>query len=86
MDNMKKTKSKTKKTNDKMNNLKKTENKTNDKNMRLLLERIIKKTREYFKENLFEKAVLGLSGGIDSALTLFIMVKVLGLRYYVIII
>jgi len=43
-----------------------------------LLEKIISNTKAYFKKNSFEKGVLGLSGGIDSALSLYVAVKALG--------
>ena len=34
--------------------------------------------KDYFKKTRFKKAVLGLSGGVDSALTLFLAVRALG--------
>ena len=35
-------------------------------------------TRDYMKKNGFDKAVIGLSGGIDSALTAAIAVEAIG--------
>jgi len=40
--------------------------------------RLVKGIREYFKKNSFSKAVIGLSGGIDSAIVCFLTVKALG--------
>ena len=39
---------------------------------------IIQGTRDYFKRNNFKKAVIGLSGGIDSSLALVLVTKALG--------
>ena len=42
------------------------------------LNRLIKKLRAFFAENKKKKAVIGLSGGVDSALTCFLLCKALG--------
>ncbi|MEM0360199.1 MAG: NAD+ synthase [Candidatus Diapherotrites archaeon] len=41
-------------------------------------EKIVLKTRAYFEKNGFNKAVFGLSGGIDSAVTAHVLEKALG--------
>lgn len=41
-------------------------------------EELVEKIRKYFKERGFEKAVLGLSGGLDSTVVCFLLVKALG--------
>lgn len=41
-------------------------------------EKIVKALKDFFKKNSFEKAVLGLSGGVDSALTVKLAVMALG--------
>lgn len=40
--------------------------------------KIIKGIRKYFKENNFKKAVIGLSGGIDSSLSAVLVAKAIG--------
>lgn len=39
---------------------------------------LIKKIREYFKKNHFTKAVIGLSGGVDSSLAAYLVSKAIG--------
>lgn len=46
--------------------------------METTYDRIISEIRNYFKKSGFEKAVIGVSGGIDSALTLKLTVDALG--------
>ncbi len=46
--------------------------------MQKLYEILVDKTAQFFKENNIEKAVIGLSGGIDSALVATILVDALG--------
>lgn len=48
------------------------------KNPQLVHEQIIQAIRDFFAKNNFEKAVIGLSGGIDSSLTLKLAVDALG--------
>lgn len=43
-----------------------------------IYQKLIKGVKEYFTENHFKRGVLGLSGGVDSALTLKIAVDALG--------
>lgn len=43
-----------------------------------MLEALVLATRDYVTKNKFKKALIGLSGGIDSALTLVVAVKALG--------
>lgn len=40
--------------------------------------KLVKKTREFFKKQRFQKAVIGLSGGIDSSLTVKIVAEAIG--------
>lgn len=46
--------------------------------MNKVFEKITKGLKDYFEQHGFEKAVLGLSGGVDSALTLVLAVSALG--------
>ncbi len=41
-------------------------------------ENVVKKTNQYFEKNGYKKAVIGVSGGIDSALTLLVTKNALG--------
>lgn len=51
---------------------------TNDKNMEEIYQALILGIRDYFKKMGFSKAILGSSGGIDSAVTLALAVAALG--------
>lgn len=46
--------------------------------MEKIYNQIIEKTKKYFKENNITRAVIGLSGGIDSALTAFLIREAIG--------
>ncbi len=41
-------------------------------------QKIISEIKKYFKENNFKKAVIGLSGGIDSSLSAVLTAKAIG--------
>jgi NAD+ synthase (glutamine-hydrolysing) len=51
---------------------------TNDKNMEEIYQALVLGIRDYFKKMGFNKAILGSSGGIDSAVTLALAVVALG--------
>ncbi len=51
---------------------------TNDKNMEEIYQALILGIKDYFKKMGFSKAILGSSGGIDSAVTLALAVAALG--------
>ncbi len=40
--------------------------------------KIINSIKKYFRDNTFKKAVIGVSGGLDSALSLFLVAKAVG--------
>lgn len=48
------------------------------KDMDQVFQNLVSGLKKYFSDNHFAKAVLGVSGGVDSALTLFIAVEALG--------
>ncbi|MFO8054758.1 MAG: NAD+ synthase [Bacteroidales bacterium] len=48
--------------------------------MEILLQALVLGVEDYFRKSGFKKAILGLSGGIDSALTLVLATKALGPR------
>lgn len=48
------------------------------KNWGQIFQNLVSGLKKYFDDNHFTKAVLGVSGGVDSALTLFIAVEALG--------
>ena len=47
-------------------------------NMEAIYTKLIEKTKKYFEENGFKRAVIGLSGGIDSSLTALLTSKAIG--------
>jgi NAD+ synthase (glutamine-hydrolysing) len=47
-------------------------------NMEKIYTKLIEETKKYFKENDFKKAVIGLSGGIDSSLTALLTSQAIG--------
>lgn len=49
-----------------------------EQKMELILQALVMGIRDYFRKMGFQKAILGLSGGLDSALTLVLAAKALG--------
>ncbi|HPD45006.1 MAG TPA: NAD+ synthase, partial [Candidatus Woesebacteria bacterium] len=44
----------------------------------MTIDYIVKKIKQFYQANNFQKAIIGLSGGIDSAVTAALLVKALG--------
>ncbi|HRS22741.1 MAG TPA: NAD(+) synthase, partial [Candidatus Woesebacteria bacterium] len=44
----------------------------------MTIDYIVKKVKQFYQANNFQKAIIGLSGGIDSAVTAALLVKALG--------
>jgi len=49
-----------------------------EEKVKRIVKRKIKELRKYFKRSGFKKAVIGVSGGVDSTLSATLIVKVLG--------